>query len=275
MTAQMEVYSVEIIPGAIPQLIHIFQVETGCGGGVQFPTEARYYEEAGFMGNAMLFAVTPYGLIHSTSCIGIGLALLNLETGEDVVIADGLMRAKLSPDQTRVLGINEGQLMLLDLASLNSVTLTPSDFPDQVAWGAANQIFYSTVTDTGTQLALDENAAALLVQVMGYSDIPPVPIWRSTIHRVDTSTGEDVQIYSTEAAWGIGRLFAAPDGGTLFFSLIPNLDRWVQNLSAGGVDLTNFGAVFDALDVEFYQLNLADGSIQLIGEDMSRVTLNP
>jgi hypothetical protein len=277
MLAEMEIYSVELVPGATPQLISLFQVETGCGGGVQFPTEARYYEEAGFMGNTMLFALTPAGLVHSTSCIGIGVALMDLETGEDVTIAEGLMRAKLSPDQMLLLGINEGTLMVLDLTTLNTATLTPAGYPDQVAWGAAgsSDVFYSTVADTGTKLALDESASALFIQAMGYSEMPPIPVWHSTIHRINTLSGEDMELYSTDAAWGIGRLFASSDGASLYFSQIPNMDRWVQNLSAQGVDITDFAAVFDALNVDLYQVSLADNSVQLAGEDMSRVTLNP
>lgn len=67
-------------------------------------------------------------------------------------------------------------------------------------------------------------------------------------------------------------MFAAEDG-TLYFSLIPNLQGWIDALVTGELD---YGADFIAdkgyVLPTVYGLNLEDGTLVEIGADLSQFT---
>ena len=95
----------------------------GCGGGSPDPADHIYKMEAGYDGNGLTLAWMPQGVVYSTTCNGIGLALANT-TGQVLWNVGNLSRAAISPDRTRAVAIQGGNgqqttVALLDLATGN------------------------------------------------------------------------------------------------------------------------------------------------------------
>ena len=182
------------------------------------------------LGNRLVLSLTPFGLAHSINCLGEGVAVLNPETGEDAVLDEAIRRAQVSPDRRRVLGIRDGELVVLDLETGERTAIPTSDEPDQVAWGAAGSgfVFYSTRVEQPEPLDLAADEAEALAATGLLPADAPLPRYGVSIHRVDLDTGDDLEVYAHDA-WAVGRMIAAPDGRALLFSQIPNLDvsrRW-------------------------------------------------
>jgi len=272
---RIDVYRIEPADDAQPELLGSFTIAGGWGGGSTFPTEARYYEETGFLGNRPVLSLTPFGLAHSINCLGEGVAVLNPETGEDAVLDEAIRRAQVSPDRRRVLGIRDGELVVLDLETVERTAIPSSDEPDQVAWGAAGSgfVFYSTRVEQPEPLDLAADEAEALAATGLLPADAPLPRYGVSIHRVDLDTGDDLEVYAHDA-WAVGRMIAAPDGRALLFSQIPNLDVWATALADGTLAPADAAASFAWLPVRFYRLDLEQISIDQLSPDLRPAALN-
>lgn len=270
----VEVYSIIPAAGAVPELLTRLTIEGGCSGGAAFPTEARYIDETGFMGSRMILRLTPYGLVYSMSCRGVGVALRDLDTGQDVILETDLSRAVLSPDQNRLLGISGGALTLVDLPTQTVTTLTTLAAPDQVAWGAlgTGDVYYSTRIDSGRTIELTGEEMQTFIDALHVSQMPELPLYLVSIHRLNLATGDDSEVYS-DAAWAIGRMAATPDGMALIFSQVPNLSNWVRAVIEGTLTTTDFSAMLTTISTELYRLNLDSNESDKLGVDMNLFAL--
>ena len=230
----VSVYAQAIEPGATPELIAEIPFGTGCGGGSPFPMDAIYNMEAGFMGNELTLQMTDQGLLHSVSCIGAGLALLNLETGETTGIGAGLARAAMAPDGTRFAALNylefpaQAELVTVDLATLAVTPIPTGQTPDQIAWGADGAIYYSVREQLPEPLVVDPVQMQAMVDAGRLGPDSQVPRYRVALYRLDPASGQETLLYETDTAWAIGRIFATTDAA--YFSLI---FRRVGVVSAG------------------------------------------
>jgi len=239
---------------AQPVTIGKFAFAVGCGGGSPLPTDWQYWSEAGFGGANLTLAWTDYGLLHSTQCSGLGLALLDLNTGDDISLQgelpqsvndhgqSGIGRAALSPDGQQVAAVHwmytetgpVYELVTVDLAARTVTTIPTAVEPDQVAWGPEGTIFFSArayVRDVLADYSRDELAALkpVIDPTIGLSG------YEVSIHQVEPAAGSSQIVYSGDA-YAIGRMALAADGQTLLFSQIPNLDGWVQAIVDGRLD---------------------------------------
>jgi hypothetical protein len=128
-------------------------------------------------------------------------------------------------------------------------------------------IYYTTI-DNGLPISGSDSNAV--------SNGSAVPLIRRTvgIHRVDLTATTDTQIYSA-AAYAIGRLFVTPDNAALYFSSIPNADRYVDALNKGVI--TQQAAQSDLLayfPVEFYRIALPVDSAEQVSAEMGKATMN-
>ncbi len=272
----VNVYRIPPELDAQPTRITSIGLGTMCGGGVLFPTEARYYEEAGFIGNRLILALTPYGLVHSTDCGGQGVALTDPATGETTVLDPTLSRAKLSPDGARLAGISEGRLVVFDLPSMTQRLIDTTSTPDQVAWGAAdsNVIFYTTQEATGEQVPLTEDEMKAFMANSFFTENPPdMPLYRATIHRLSLNDASDETIL-TQDAFAIGRMAVSPEGA-LVFSVIPNLTDWARGVASGAISAEDPSLLFDAFQTELWQLDLGSGQAERLAQGLSQFALNP
>jgi dipeptidyl aminopeptidase/acylaminoacyl peptidase len=287
--------------GAQPETIGTFEHRVGCGGGSNIPADWQYWVETGFGGDFLTLTWTDFGLLHSTVCGGNALALLDLKTGVDKIVGPnveqngpaklGVVRAKVSPDGKQFAAVQVQyaepkvirSLITVDLATLKITALATASAPDQLAWGQDGTLFYSA-RDEDADLAKDLKAdeRQRVATALGYQSVSDlkVPSYNVTIHQFNPATGDDKLVYSG-SGYAIGRIEAASDGKTLFFSQIPNLNGWMKAIADGTLDVLKdeFGAQQRAaVGVQLYQLtpgSSANPDQIGIGASIQQVALRP
>ncbi|GEM_PF-6226052 len=192
---------------ATAEQIGAFELTLECDGGGGMGAAAQYERETGFLGSAMMLQDTPYGILHSRTCGGMGLALFNPETGDDVAVEGGesLIRAALSPDGETLYAIrwtfnppqHDHALVRVNLADRTIDTIETANKPDQLAVAPDGMVIYSSRT------ARDDG---------GYS---------TAIHRLNPDTGEESTLLTSDEWFGVARL-TAPETFYMLFSAIPN-----------------------------------------------------
>ena len=136
-----------------------------------------------------------------------------------------------------------------------------------MAWGPDGSLYYSVITSTteaipGSDSAPDGMGAHGLMRR------------RVSIHHVDLTTTTDTEIYAA-SAYAIGRMLVAPDNQAVYFSSIPNGDRYVDALNKGV--LTPQSAQTDLLayfPVEFYRIGETGGTAEQVSSDLAKAALN-
>ncbi|MCA0454354.1 MAG: hypothetical protein LCI00_10305 [Chloroflexi bacterium] len=284
--------------GAVPEVIGSFEMGTGCGGGSPFPSDWVYWEEAGFGGNALVLRWTDYGILHSSNCGGSSLKLFAPQGGEDTpLVGDNYLepvegepqfavgRAVLSGDGKTLVAVRSTynadgpvtSLVLIDLSTRELTDVTTTAQPEQVAWLADGSVLYSTRTTTGSLNAgLTDEQKTNFESIFGTSEFD-VPAYEVAIHHLNPATGEDSQLYTAPASV-IGRMQIAPDGQSLLFSQIANLDQWVLGIADGTLDIMadNDGSAQRALvPVTLYRLPFAGGEATVIAENLAQFRLKP
>jgi hypothetical protein len=280
----VNVFSSAPTVGATPTLVGRFEWIVGCGGGSSIPAHWRYWEEAktGPGGSSLILALTPFGLVHSMNCTGVGTALLNPATDADVELGEQLGWARVSPDGTKVVGISRenayaesGQLVVVDLATQTTTALPTAApvVPDLVTWGAdGSSVFYSAIQKVSDVPGTPEGQQKL-AEAIGYLEPTTLPVNEAAIHRLNLSDNADTQIYAGDA-FAVGRMIALPGGNALLFSLIPNVDDWVAGIVDGTIEAWAEDTPQRYFQVELYYLDLASGAASLIGQDLSQVAFN-
>lgn len=278
--------------GALPEALGRFAFQVGCGGGSPLPGDWRYWDEAGFGGNYLTLAMTDFGLLHSTRCAGVGLALLDLQTGEDKLIGpgftqdgaplEGYSRAALSPDGKQVAALYirydeplpKRTLAIIDLATLDVAQVPTADNPDQIAWGSDGALFYSVVTFKTNVVDALTDAEKDKLRETNTMDIPGNEVF---IHQINPASGEAQVIYG-DYAYAIGRMAVTANGESLMFSQVANQDAWIKAIADGTLDvLQDFtGDAQRALvPVPLYQIMLgSDKAPILVGDSLTHFTLS-
>ena len=207
---------------------------------------------------------------------GVGVALYDLTAQEDVLLDVQLSQVVVSPDRTRLLGVKDNTLTLIDLQTQMLTPLATTGTPEQVAWGApgTDDVFYSTVTPLDRQIELTEQEAQEIMAILGFGDPAQFLLYEVSIRRLNIATAIDTEIYRQEA-YAVGRMMAVPDGSGLVFSIVPNIDGWIRALLDGTLDTSNFSEVFKALKVDLYWLNFADNTPALIDSDLNLAAVSP
>ena len=267
----MTVLSQTASGGSQPESIGQFSFGVGCGGGSPFPMDGVYNTEAGFGGRGLTFARTDFGLLHSVSCAGTGLALLDLETSEDRLIDASLTNATLSPDGTRVAAIRQGGIVVINLADLSQQGLPNAALPDQLAWTDNNTIYYSVRHLLGEPLPLSEAEAQVYSNTFGVAP-NTIPQYSVDLRRISLGGGDSLA-YSGPG-WAIGRIFAS--GGAVYFSVVPNGEAWVEALANGSIDFNaSDGVLRERLTVAPRLFRLNGGAATELAADIGQARPNP
>jgi hypothetical protein len=227
---------------------------TGCGGAAVFPMDYFYQQDAGYMGTGLILDYTPLGIVHSMGCNGLGLGILNLETGEDTVFDMSIGNAALSPDKTQAL-VNVYNRDQMQRIGINVVDLATGEFtspvedvmaqPDQLAWGEDGTLYYSTRTLLSEALELPEGMTQLDT---GAALVDSVPQYEVALYRVDAETGETTEHYKG-SDWAISSIFGTENG--VYFNVIPNVQEVFEQIENGEILAEGFG-----LDRSFVQPTL-------------------
>jgi hypothetical protein len=267
-------------PNGAPTPYGSFQYGIGCGGGGVFPGDFRYWLESGWSTSLgpQVMEVTPSGLLHSDGCNGVGVALFNPATGEDALLGEFFARAVVSPDGSRVAGVNLDMstmpvgsvLTVTDLTTLAQTPIATVEPPEQIAWGYNNELFYS-VRKPGLPLALPAEQAQELTN-MGFQT--PISLNVVSIRRVDLASQTDSEIFTAQA-YAVGHLFAVPDSapnGGLYFSLIPDGEEWYRGVASGTLDMADSTTQLEMFIVTLYAIPSGGGQARIVGSDLYEAT---
>ena len=284
---------IELTADAAPQPIGFVLYGVGCGGGSPLPADWQYWVETGFGGSFLTLQWTDYGILYSVMCGGSGYALLDPQTGESFFLTpvtvqnnmispvDHISRAKISPDGTTLVAIRTvyaepdpvESVVLIDLATGTITDVPTSMQPDQVAWSASGDIYYAARNTDDPDLLDDlttEQRARLDALGTGFT----IGSNTVTIARVNVQTHTETVIHTAGAHY-VGRLVEAPDG-SLWFSLIPNMQAWLQGISDGMIDpLNDVDSLQQLATVPVSVYRAAGGQIETIAENLNQFTLRP
>jgi hypothetical protein len=272
--AVLNAYAIAPEENADPQLLGSFEVSEGCGGGTGHPAESDYYHETSLGGYREVFALTPYGLVHDGQCIGAEVTLTNLETGESSRLAGGgLVKAVVSPDGSKVMGLKDGQLTIVNLADMTATMVASSATPDQYVWQTETSVIYSSYADNGDLLeAYDAEQIAIIEAAMGY-DTEALPRRSVSIYALDLATSTDNLLYSADA-FAIGRM--AVRENWLIFSQVENAERWLAGMVDGTITIdNNFAVSQDTVYTQVFALNLESLEATLLLADAQQIVVAP
>lgn len=277
-TYSMTILRVPVDASASGEVIGQLPFGVGCGGGSPFPMDAVYSREAGYMGYALTFEMTAYGLLHSLDCSGRGVALRDIAADTELFRSESLARVKVSPDGQRAAGVMietsgdtvNTSIALIDLAerTVNTVTTLPD--LDQLAWGAHSDLFVSTRTALSDPLPLPENAAAAVNDLFGGS--MSIAQYSVRVYRVmleqDTPP---LELYNS-GAWSASTFNL--DGDILYFSVVPTGETWAVALAEGQFEGGSpFSAEFNTVLPTVYRYDITTAALTEFAAGLAQMTV--
>ncbi|MCU0498473.1 MAG: hypothetical protein MUF87_14070 [Anaerolineae bacterium] len=251
MALMADMMVIEPAPDAQPEKLGSFGLGIGCGGGSTLPADWIYWEETNGLGGFFLPLVeTDFGIVHSTDCGGEKLALFDPASGTSTVLVEKFAKAVVSPDRTRVVGLelnyddrSLSRTLIYDLATAEIRDLGLDVEPDQVRWSAdGNSLYYSVqIYDRNLTDDLTDEQKNQLSTDLGY-EMFEVPGNRVEIYQISVDGGASTLIYNAPA-YAIGRIIDTASG--LYITQIPNMDGWLQALTDGTLSYNEDWELFE------------------------------
>jgi hypothetical protein len=260
MNAIMPVYAQPLDASTPTAEIGQIRYGGGCGGGTSYAMDVVYGIDASFNFNPKLFEYTPAGLVHTQNCAGVGVSVLDLESGELRSLDDTIQRVQLSPDQTRIAGVMNAFRMedepvtisVINIADGEATTYETAIPATQITWSMDGQSLYYSTREPAGQLDFSDEQDARLESLLSLPD--GIPAYDVTIRQLDLATGDDTPVANMGRAWAVGRMFETPQG--LYASVIPNGETWVETITSPDFE---GGDVFDdAINTVFPTLTHID-----------------
>jgi hypothetical protein len=272
---QSEVYVQPLPITDAPTIIPI-EFGVGCGGGSPLPTDQLYSSETYSLGgNHLMLALTPFGLVYSTDCQGINLAVRSLD-GQNLTTIDGMTRAVLSPDETRIAAIPFvlGEATPLVVRILDLTTNTVSDIPidavpDQLAWNESGSGVYYSVRAFDTLLNYDGEARSRIDAVL--DEGTPLERWAVSLFEVNVTSdiGRSSMVFNGDG-FAIARISRGAQG--VYLSVVPNIDAWSNAIADGSFDpFTATGAEAAGLmPITVWRADITDTNVDIapVGSDL-------
>ena len=281
--------------GAAPTVLGTLPFFAEGGGGSPLPADWQVDGETdAFATGTSILHWTDYGILHSLSFTGEGLALFDPQSGQDrilVPVGDSateperhINQAKLSPDGQTVAGVLDvydettimSSLALVDLATGTLIEVSTAEPPRYLAWAADGTLFYSArvpLADLLESRPDDEQRA--FSAATGGSNMH-VGAWEAHLRHLDPATGADNLLYSA-AAYEAVRLQVAADNH-LWFSQVANMDAWVDAVAGGALapDQATRAEQLALVPLTLYRLDPATPDApQRIGEGLHAFTVRP
>jgi len=157
----MIVKSINLATGA-QQEYGQFLVQSGCGGGSSDPADAISSNENLEPFGGAVFELSPQNnyIVHTVSCSGSGLGVLDLSTKQDRVLDENARGAVISPDGSSIAAILDSNIVVFNVnAGGVDGPFPTSETPQALLWYAdGKEILYSTSRLANT-VTLDDNVA--------------------------------------------------------------------------------------------------------------------
>jgi Tol biopolymer transport system component len=175
-----------------------FGVRAGCGGGSSDPADSVASSENMRPFGGIVFELSPQNnyIVHTVSCSGSGLGVLDLSTKQDRALDDHARAAVISPDGSRIAAISDNNIVVINSNNGNIESTFPiSESPQAVLWNADGKgVLYSTSRLAKT-LTLDDKVA---LDLFGSSPAS-YNLNISTLWMVSLESGQSTKIIESEA----------------------------------------------------------------------------
>jgi WD40 repeat protein len=268
-----------------PQLLTTIGTISSVYGGFEILlSETIYRGEMGGYGTFgdRILADTPFGLIAVSpgyvsdreETVEAHPAGINLYHDDSVInlMGQSVRSAVISDDHKKLAIISGETITVLDLETFDRTSFELHLSPQIVTWGENNSIYYTTVAPTRDLLAelTVEERDALLTLNQFIFDYEPLTSNLVSIHQLDLTDGTEHVIYQSEA-YAIGQLAATPDDAGLFFSIVPNMDVWIDALIVSKSVETD---VSESFNPSLYYLDLQTLEVELVASGLYKSTIN-
>jgi len=228
-----------------------FIVHSGCGGASSDPADAVSSLEKLAPFGRHVFNLSPQNnyIIHSTTCSGGGLGMLNLWTKQDQVLDDHAYGAIISPDGSRIAAASDNSIVIFNVStgSIES-TFPTSETPQALLWNSDGKgVLYSTFRLANT-LTLDDQTA---LDLLGSSPAS-FNLNTSTLWMVSLDNGQSTKVIEIEAH-NLKPIFT--DGQKVFVVIVENANKLFDYVTQGNREnLPEYYPTANILEVDLVNL---------------------
>ena len=224
-----------------------YEVRTGCGGGSSDPADSVSSGENMRPFGGSVFELSPQNnyIVHTVSCSGSGLGMLDLSTRQDRALDDRARGAVISPDGSRIAAISDNNIVIINVSNGNvENTFSTSEAPQALLWSSDGKgVLYSTSRLANT-LTLDDNVA---LDLFGSSPTS-FKLYISTLWMVSLENGQSNKIIESEAH-DLKPIFT--NGQKVLVVMVENANKLFDYVNQGNRDsLTEYYPTANILEVD-------------------------
>jgi len=229
-----------------------FTVHSGCGGGSPDPADSVASNENLRPFGGQVFSLSPQNnyIVHTVSCTGSGLGVLDLSTKQDRALNDRARGAVISPDGSRIAAISDNNIVILNVSSGNIENTFPAaETPQALLWNPDGKgILYSTSRLANT-VTLDDNIA---LDVLGSSPAS-FNLNVSTLWMVALESEQSTKIIESEAH-ELKPIFT--NGQKVLVVMVENANKLFDYISKGNREnLAEYYPTTNILEVDLANLS--------------------
>lgn len=200
----------------------------GCGGLANLPDDQVYFRQAGLFGSRPLLAWPRADtVLVALGCNGTGVQALDLNTGVARPVHEGLRQAVLSPDGTRLAGLEGERLVVLDWASGETAVWAEAPDIEQVAWTPEGSLLY-TVVHLRAEAWLNPRSVRLAEEIFFGRQFEPLPLYTAGLYLVDSGPAQPRELWHAEGVRGVAAL--AVSSGSVYFTVVDGLGPLIAAL---------------------------------------------
>jgi hypothetical protein len=264
--------------GFTPETLGTFPFGLGCAGGSSYPADVVYGSEGGgILAYEAILEPVPGGIVYSRDCTARVTAVFSPSANRGYFLPEPIMQAVVSPSQLEVAGtqIEDRHLASrIAIAGTDGQTishLTTSAPVERVIWSTNGDALFYSARQSTSALPLSDNFRQLVQW-----NQTELPLYQVSIYRINRADNAEQLVFSGNG-YAIGRMIQTPDPNVILFSIVPNGDGWVTAVDLGALsplasDYWNLAD--DYFPIELYRLDMAAGTVTLLGTDMGMATLN-
>ena len=228
-----------------------YGVRAGCGGGSSDPADAISSLENLEPFGGVVFELSPQNnyIVHTVSCTGSGLGVLDLSTRQDRALAEQARGAVISPDGSKIAAAFNNSVVILNINNGGiEYTLPTSETPQALLWDAdGKEILYSTSILANT-LTLDDKVT---LDLFGGSSIS-YNLNISTLWMVSLESGQSTKIIEIEAH-NLKPVFT--NGQKVLFVIVENANKLFDYVTQGNREnLAEYYPTANILEVDLVNL---------------------
>ncbi len=280
-----EVFSLELKVDALPEEIGYVDYDNSTNGEMPFAADLMYWSEsnrdqgygADQPGFDRFLLETPFGILHTRGIWGGGVVNLfkyGSERKDTIDLPGHPEHVVASPDRTHIVGVSdEGTIVRINLQTLESESFSTEYFSQLLAWSGDENVYYVTRNHRKNLLdTLSDSQQNIFRQ--SYPYITKVPMYDVQIRVLNLEDGKSKLLYDADA-YAIGRLMLSPDGKAIFFTQIPNMRSWIENLFRFPQPIDEFDSHYYKMGKPtLYKLSLDTSRVETIGTGFYRAVIN-